>query len=439
MKKRILIVEDNVTLSQVQRQWLCREGYDVVTAIDEAIARKLLNKEKFDLILSDVRLPKGDGISLLGWLNRERLDIPFVIMTEYASVTDAVKAIKMGAKDYLAKPVYHEQLVEMTKELLKPVSTIRRNEKELFKRVSPKAKEAEYLAELVAPSDISVLILGANGTGKESIARSIHFHSARKDMPFVAVNCGAIPRELASSMFFGHVKGAFTGADSDRTGYFDAANGGTLFLDEIGTLPFDMQSSLLRVLQEGTFMPTGSNTERNVNVRIVAATNEDMEKAISDGRFREDLYHRLGEFEILQPSLRDCPEDILPLAEFFRKRFSEELHKETAGFTSEAERLLLSHVWSGNIRELQNKIRRAVLMTKDKLIDHAALNIKASPPIQSSTVEIPLLPLRDEENEKQNIIRALRSCGGNKSKTASMLRINPSTLYRKMDKYGIKP
>ena len=258
-------------------------------------------------------------------------------------------------------------------------------------------------------------------------------------MPFVAVNCGAIPRELASSMFFGHVKGAFTGADSDRTGYFDAANGGTLFLDEIGTLPFDMQSSLLRVLQEGTFMPTGSNTERNVNVRIVAATNEDMEKAISDGRFREDLYHRLGEFEILQPSLRDCPEDILPIAEFFRKRFSEELHKETAGFTSEAERLLLSHVWSGNIRELQNKIRRAVLMTKDKLIDHAALNIKASPPIQSSTVEIPLLPLRDEENEKQNIIRALRSCGGNKSKTASMLRINPSTLYRKMDKYGIKP
>lgn len=439
MKKKILIVEDNVTLSQIQRQWLCREGYDVVTAIDETIARKLLNKEKFDLILSDVRLPKGDGISLLGWLNRERLDIPFVIMTEYASVTDAVKAIKMGAKDYLAKPVYHEQLVEMTKELLKPVSTIRRNEKELFKRVSPKAKEAEYLAELVAPSDISVLILGANGTGKESIARSIHFHSARKDMPFVAVNCGAIPRELASSMFFGHVKGAFTGADSDRTGYFDTANGGTLFLDEIGTLPFDMQSSLLRVLQEGTFMPIGSNTERNVNVRIVAATNEDMEKAISDGRFREDLYHRLGEFEILQPSLRDCPEDILPLAEFFRKRFSEELHKETAGFTSEAEQLLLSHVWSGNIRELQNKIRRAVLMTKDKLIDHTALNIITSPPIQSSTVEIPLLPLRDEENEKQNIIRALRSCGGNKSKTASMLRINPSTLYRKMDKYGIKP
>ena len=175
-----------------------------------------------------------------------------------------------------------------------------------------------------------------------------------------------------------------------------------------------------------------------MNIRIVAATNEDMGKAISDGRFREDLYHRLGEFEILQPSLRDCPEDILPLAKFFRKRFSEELHKETASFTSEAERLLLSHGWSGNIRELQNKIRRAVLMTKNRLIDHTSLSITISPPIHTNTTELPLLPLRDEENEKQRIIRALHSCSGNKSKAALMLKINPSTLYRKMDKYGIK-
>ncbi len=248
MKKRILIVEDNVTLSQIQKDWLCREGYEVDTAMDESVARRLLRKEDFDLILSDVRLPQGDGISLLRWINDEKRDIPFVIMTEYASVTDAVKAIKMGAKDYLAKPVHHEQLVDMVKELLKPVSTVRREDKELFKRISPKAKEAEHLVELVAPSDISVLILGANGTGKESIARSIHFHSHRKDMPFVTVNCGAIPHELAASMFFGHTKGSFTGADSDKVGCFDAAKGGTLFLDEIGTLPFDMQSSLLRVL-----------------------------------------------------------------------------------------------------------------------------------------------------------------------------------------------
>ncbi len=435
MKKRILIVEDNVTLSQIQKDWLCREGYAVDTAMDETVARRLLRREGFDLILSDVRLPQGNGIKLLEWINKEKMDIPFVIMTEYASVTDAVKAIKMGAKDYLAKPVFHEQLVETVKELLKPVSTVRSKEKELLKRTSPKAKEAMNMAELVAPSDISVLILGANGTGKESIARTIHFHSARKDKPFVAVNCGAIPHELAASTFFGHAKGAFTGADADKGGCFEAANGGTLFLDEIGTLPYDMQSSLFRVLQEGAFMPVGSSRERMADVRIVAATNEDMEKAIADGRFREDLYHRLGEFEIRQPSLAECPEDILPLANFFLEKFSAELHREKKGFTTEAERLLLSHSWSGNIRELQNKIRRAVLMAKDTLIDYTDLNI--APAMPTDAPETPLLPLKDEEQEKQSIIRALQSCGGNKSKAAVMLRINPSTLYRKMAKYGI--
>lgn len=364
------------------------------------------------------------------------MDIPFVIMTEYASVTDAVKAIKMGAKDYLAKPVFHEQLVEMVKELLKPVSTVRSKEKELFKRTSPKAMEAMNMAELVAPSDISVLILGANGTGKESIARSIHFHSNRKDKPFVAVNCGAIPHELAASTFFGHAKGAFTGADADKGGCFEAANGGTLFLDEIGTLPYDMQSSLLRVLQEGTFMPVGSSVERVADVRIVAATNEDIGKAIAEGRFREDLYHRLGEFEIRQPSLAECPEDILPLANFFREKFSKELHRERTGFTAEAERLLLSHSWSGNIRELQNKIRRAVLMAKDTLIDFADLNIAQAKPVDIP--EAPLQPLKDEEVEKQSIIRALQSCGGVKTKAAQMLNVDSSTLYRKMKKYGIK-
>ncbi len=435
MKKRILIVEDNVTLSQIQKDWLCREGYAVDTAMDETVARRLLRREGFDLILSDVRLPQGNGIKLLEWINKEKMDIPFVIMTEYASVTDAVKAIKMGAKDYLAKPVFHEQLVETVKELLKPVSTVRSKEKELLKRTSPKAKEAMNMAELVAPSDISVLILGANGTGKESIARTIHFHSARKDKPFVAVNCGAIPHELAASTFFGHAKGAFTGADADKGGCFEAANGGTLFLDEIGTLPYDMQSSLFRVLQEGAFMPVGSSRERMADVRIVAATNEDMEKAIADGRFREDLYHRLGEFEIRQPSLAECPEDILPLANFFLEKFSAELHREKKGFTTEAERLLLSHSWSGNIRELQNKIRRAVLMAKDTLIDYTDLNI--APAMPTDAPETPLLPLKDEEQEKQSIIRALQPCGGNKSKAAVMLRINPSTLYRKMAKYGI--
>ena len=278
------------------------------------------------------------------------------------------------------------------------------------------------MAELVAPADISVLIIGANGTGKESIARTIHFNSHRKNEPFVAVNCGAIPPELTASMFFGHIKGAFTGADSDRKEYFDAAKGGTLFLDEIGTLPYNTQSSLLRVLQD---------------VRIVAATNEDMEKAIVDGRFREDLYHRNCEFEILQPSLAECPEDILPLAEFFRKKFSDELHKNTSGFSTDAERLMLGHSWSGNIRELQNRVRRAVLISKTPFIAASDLNIKAFSNDNAVKDNCNLRPIKDDEAEKRLIIRTLESCNGNKTKAAKMLNINPTTLYRKMNKYGI--
>lgn len=438
MKNRILIVEDNVTLSQMQKGWLTREGYDVTTAVDAVIARRLIRRTDFDLILSDVCLPEGDGLSLLEWLRKEKPEIPVVIMTEYASYTDAVKAIKIGAKDYLPKPVHHERLFEIVKELVHPAVTIQHSLERLFTRSSPKAREALRLAELVAPADISVLILGENGTGKESIARSIHFNSHRKDGSFVAVNCGAIPPELISSMFFGHVKGAFTGADSDRKGYFEAAKGGTLFLDEVGTLPYHAQSALLRVLQENVYMPVGAHSERRADVRIVAATNEDMETAISERRFREDLYHRLCEFEIHQPSLAECPEDILPLADFFRIKFSEELHKTTSGFSTDAERLMLSHNWSGNIRELQNRVRRAVLISKNQVIEASDLNVRQSSKETITKPAVELRPIKDDEAEKQLIVRTLESCHGNKSKTARMLNVNPATLYRKMIKYGIK-
>lgn len=438
MKSRILIVEDNVTLSQLQKEWLTREGYDVTTAVDATIARRHIRRIDFDLILSDVRLPEGDGLSLLGWVRKEKPDIPVIIMTEYASYPDAVKAIKMGARDYLPKPVHHERLFEIAKDLAHPAVTIQHSLERLFRRDSRLAREAMHLAELVAPADISVLILGANGTGKESVARTIHFNSHRKDEPFVAVNCGAIPPELVSSMFFGHVKGAFTGADNDRKGYFDAAKGGTLFLDEVGTLPYHTQSALLRVLQENVYMPVGGNAERRADVRIVAATNEDMEKAIADGRFREDLYHRLCEFEIHQPSLSECPEDILPLAEFFRKKFSGELHKETTGFTAGAERLMLGHSWSGNIRELQNRVRRAVLTTKTPEIDAPDLNIRKPDHSQTVSAVLELRPIKDDDSERLLIIRTLEVCNGNRARAARMLNIDPSTLYRKMNKYGIR-
>lgn len=438
MKSRILIVEDNVTLSQMQKEWLTREGYDVTTAMDAAVARRHIRRRDFDLVLSDVRLPEGDGLSLLAWLKKEKPAIPVVIMTEYASYPDAVKAIKMGAKDYLPKPVHRERLFGIVKELVHPAVTIQHSLERLFNRDSPKAREALHLAGLVAPADISVLVLRANGTGKESIARTIHFNSSRRNEPFVAVNCGAIPPELIASVFFGHVRGAFTGADADRKGYFDAAKGGTLFLDEIGTLPFHAQSALLRVLQENVYMPVGGNSERRADVRIVAATNEDIDRAIAEGRFREDLYHRLCEFEIRQPSLAECPEDILPLAEFFRKKFSSELHKETTGFSGDAERQMLGHSWSGNIRELQNRVRRAVLISKTPVIAASDLNIRKSTSDNVTKVVPDLRPIKDDEAERQLIIRTLESCNGNKTKAARMLNINPATLYRKMNKYGIR-
>lgn len=244
MRQKVLIVEDNVVLSQLQKEWLEKSGYEVVTAMNEPIARRLIRKQSFDLILSDVRLPEGNGISLLEWLNKEKSRIPFVIMTEYASFSDAVHAVKLGAKDYLPKPVHKEKLLELVREFLKALSSIR-EEKVILRRNSPKAKEVERLALLAAPSDISVMILGANGTGKESVAQSIH--------------------------------------------------------------------------QKRTYPPVGSHKELIADVRIFSATNEDLCQAISEKRFREDLYHRLCEFELCQPSLSECPEDILPFAEFFRE------------------------------------------------------------------------------------------------------------------------
>lgn len=437
MKRKILIVEDNVGLSQMQKDWLAQAGYDAVTAMNEMIARSLIRRTRFDLILSDVRLPEGDGISLLEWLRKEKKDIPFIITTEYVSVPDVVRTIKLGARDYLPKPVHREHLLELAEDVFRPVATVRKKEKALFHRTSPKILQVEKFAKLVAPSDMSVMILGTNGTGKESIAQTIHQNSERWNMPFVAVNCGALPRELAASLFFGHEKGAFTGADSAKPGYFDMAKGGTLFLDEIGTMSYEIQSSLLRVLQENTYTPIGGR-ERIADVRIIAATNEDMQLAIREGRFREDLYHRLNEFEIRQPSLADCPEDILPLAEFFRERYSKELKRETQGFTDDARRRMLAYHWPGNVRELQNRIKRAVLVTENPLLELPGLNTGGQMERVNEEIAPVILPLKDENTEKESIIRALQICNGHREQAARLLKINPATLYRKMKKYGLR-
>ena len=436
MKQKVLIVEDNISLSQRQKDWLEQAGYDVMTAMREPAARALIRKHRFDFILSDVRLPEGDGISLLEWLTKEKKDIPFIVTTEYGSIPDAVRAIK-GAKDYLPKPVHREHLLELTEEIFRPLATVRTKPKDLFRRTCPKILEVERYARIVAPSDMSVLILGANGTGKESVAQGIHANSGR-DGKFVAVNCGALPRELAASLLFGHEKGAFTGADTAKNGYFDMAKGGTLFLDEIGTMPIDIQSMLLRVLQENTYTPIGSDRERMADVRIVAATNENLERAIKEGRFREDLYHRLAEMEIRMPSLAECADDILPLAEFFRERFSKELKKETKGFSKDAIYRLRSYRWPGNVRELQNRIKRAVLLTETPVLELPDLNADSQTDIRITEKTPDILPLKDENSEREAIANALQACNGHREQTARLLNVNSSTLYRKMKKYGIR-
>lgn len=437
MKRKILIVEDNISLSQMQKDWFSQAGYDAVTAMNEPIARSLIRKAQFDLVLSDVRLPEGNGISLLEWLRKEKKDIPFIITTEYVSVPDVVRTIKLGAIDYLPKPVRKEHLLELAEDVFQPMVIIRKKEKKLFHRTSPKIQQVEKYARLVAPSEMSVMLLGANGTGKESVAQSIHQGSERWDMPFVAVNCGALPRELAASLFFGHEKGAFTGADTAKTGYFEMAKGGTLFLDEIGTMSYEIQSMLLRVLQESTYTPIGSGKERIADVRIIAATNEDLQQAIKDGRFREDLYHRLNEFEIHQPSLAECPEDIIPLAEFFRERFSRELKRKTSGFSNAAKRRMLTYPWPGNVRELQNRVKRSVLVAESSVLEMEGLDTELNQYDNEPTTIPAIRPLKDEYLEKMNIINALKACNGHREQVAAMLKINPATLYRKMKKYGL--
>ena len=280
MKRKVLIVEDNINLSQMQKDWFVQAGYDAITAVDATKARSLIRKVHFDLILSDVRLPDGDGISLLEWLRKEKNNTPFIITTEYVSVPDVVRTIKLGAVDYLPKPVRKEHLLELTKDVFAPLVTVRKQEPMLFQRKSARMREILKYAEMVAPTDMSVLIYGASGTGKESIAQSIHQGSDRSNMLFLAVNCALLPKDLAPSLFFGHEKGSFTGADNNKVGYFDKAKGGTLFLDEIGTMSYEVQAMLLRVLQENTYMPVGSNREHIADVRIVAATNENIQQAI---------------------------------------------------------------------------------------------------------------------------------------------------------------
>ena len=433
MSREILIVEDNIVLGEVLSRWIGKVGFGVDLATHEPSARRKMDRKTYSLVLTDVRLPKGDGLSLLEWSMAERHGVPFVVMTDYASVPDAVRAVKMGAEDYLPKPVHEERLVELLGNILGNAGKAFGDGRSLLRRRSPQALAAEDMAKRVAGTDWSVMILGPNGSGKESVAHTVHRHSRRKDKPFVAVNCGAVPKELAASELFGHVKGAFTGADGDKDGYFKAAHGGTLFLDEIGNMHYEIQSLLLRVLQEKEYCPVGSRKPCKADVRVVSATNADLASAISDGSFREDLYHRLCEFEIRQPPLRECPEDVLSLAEFFLNKYSAEMRLGCAGFTECAKMALLSWHWPGNIRELANRVRRGVLLTGGGQLSAESLDLDG----ELCACPASSLKLIGNEDEKRRITAILDECRGNVSRAAELLGCSRPTLYKRLRTYGM--
>ena len=446
----ILIVEDDLTFATMMQTWLRKKGFDVdrVSSVSAA-ARQLTDTPNFDLILSDLRLPDHDGLFLLEWMRKHNLRIPFIVMTSYAEVQNAVLAMKTGASDYIAKPVQPDILLQKIRDALStpepaptpqpatpaPEAKAQEPTPDVPRYIEGKSEASRQLYEyvgLVAPTPMSVLILGASGTGKEYVARRIHELSPRRDKPFFALDCGAIPKEVAASEFFGYVKGTFTGATTDKTGAFVEANGGTLFLDEVGNLSYDVQVQLLRALQERKVRPLGGAHEIDVDIRLVCATNGDLASLVADGQFREDLYHRINEFTIYMPELKDRGADIFRFADLFIKHANADLGRDVIGLDDKASERIASYAWPGNLRELNNVMRRATLLAKGKHIGLSDLERSMAP----STPTEPLA-LHDEQTEQQRIEAALRATGGNKSKAAQLLAVDRKTLYNKMKRYGM--
>ncbi len=448
--ERILIVDDDITFALMLRTWLSKRGFDVETASTVAAARTTLGGGGFSLVLSDMRLPDQDGIALLQWMSGAGIETPVIVMTSYAEIQNAVRCMKLGARDYVAKPVNPDELLKKIREALeKPVEAPveAKNARRGAAKAAPAPAPLDYIEgrsdasrrlyeyiRLVAPTNMSVLVNGASGTGKEHVAQLIHRNSKRAGKPFVAVDCGAIPRELAASEFFGHVKGSFTGAVGDKKGAFEAADGGTLFLDEVGNLTYETQVQLLRALQERRIRPVGGNREIPVDIRLVAATNEDLEAAIARGTFRADLYHRINSFSLRVPSLRERREDIPLFADFFLDQANRELDKRIVGFEAKAVKALAGYEWPGNLRQLKNTVMSATLLAAGEYITLGDLPREITEPSASGTS----FSLHDPVSEEEQIRRALAAAGGNKSQAAKLLGIDRKTLYNKMHLYGIE-
>lgn len=459
---RILIIDDDKDICLVLSKFLTKNNYEVDVAHRGDEGLKLLRAHDYTLILCDYRLPDFTGVEMLRKIKLLQPVVAVIIITGYSDVRTAVETFRYGANDYVTKPLYPDELLVTIKE------TIAKNEKRNSsdsEEATPEVKRnksnstplnfivgksvqsqtVQRYIELIAPSDMSVIINGETGTGKEFVAQAIHRHSKRAGYPFVAIDCGALPKELAGSELFGHIKGAFTGAVSDKQGSFEVANGGTIFLDEIGNLSYENQIKLLRVIQERRIKRIGATKDIPIDVRIIAATNEDLTKSVKEGRFREDLYHRLNEFKIQLSPLRERKEDILIFANYFLEKANQALHKNVKSFSPEVLTQITNYFWYGNLRELNNVVRRAVLLTvgdevqsdslpQEIIQAHSSLIL----PGDLADDSVGLLKSIAGSAERQAIIDVLEKVNYNKSKAAELLKIDRKTLYNKLKLYNIQ-
>lgn len=460
--QRVLVIDDDLDIRTLLSKFLGKNGYEVDIAGTGNEALKLLREKSFTLVLCDYRLPDTNGIEMLQRIKVLQPEVAVIVITGYSDVRTAIQTFKFGASDYIIKPLFPDEILVTIRETIQKTTskknvtsterkaTSQNGNNQFIIGKSPQSETVQRHISLVAPSDMSVIIFGETGTGKEYVAKAIHEKSQRVGKPFVAIDCGALPKELAGSELFGHIKGAFTGAIADKTGSFEVANTGTLFLDEVGNLSYENQVKLLRVLQERKIRRIGSTSDVDIDVRIITATNEDLVKAVKEGRFREDLYHRLNEFKIELSPLRERKSDIITFANHFLEKANEALNKTVASFSPNAMERLTDYYWHGNLRELNNVIKRAVLLSQgdEIVVENLPPEIIASNAEHNEiengfssydfTQRRSILKSVSGNAERQAILDVLEKTGFNKTRAAELLNIDRKTLYNKLKAYDIK-
>lgn len=436
---KVIVIEDNILFCDYICSLLQKADFKTMKAHGLAQAKKMIRGSihEDDMVLADLRLPDGESTALLKWMRDNGYMHPFIMMTNYEEIHPAVHAMKLGAEDFILKPLVEDKLLPAIRKIKAANDTF---SKVIYERRSASFCELNQYIHLVAPTDMTVLILGNTGTGKEHLANKIHRRSLRANKPYIKVDCGSLSKDLAASAFFGHVKGAFTGATEEKAGYFLEAQGGTLFMDEVENLSIETQRMLLRAMEERSYRPVGGKQDRRMDVRIIAATNEDLFQAVAEKRFRKDLLYRFHDFTITVPALQNCLEDILPLADFFREQSCAELRKEVVGFNGPAKEMLLGYSWPGNVRQLKQVVYAAVLICKGNLITPDFLRLKQTEtdaPNSAKKKKIDRCLQKDEKRNIEQIKTAISISKGNLTQAAALLGISRPTLYKKMSIHGI--